>query len=232
MKLALLNSNTTLNIVQFNSTAIQFNTDFTLDIHATTPELLGDLSSALITLNTDEGSEILRGIITEFTFYVSHLHGYSYQIIAQSLLFPFSLDLHTRFYRNMTLEDILRKVLVSAQFDLSFDLKDDFPVLPQIVQYKETDLAFVERFMVYYGLLGKCETNGKTCVYRISDRLSAFEVGAYPNFPYAPNSKVHEAGVMLSYQKAQLQPDHFIFTEFDASNPSQSFQLELFSNVK
>jgi hypothetical protein len=74
-----------------------------VDIQATTPELLGDLSTALINLNTDEGSEILRGIITEFSFYVSHLNGYCYHFIVQSLLFPLSLDLHTRFYRKTRL---------------------------------------------------------------------------------------------------------------------------------
>jgi uncharacterized protein involved in type VI secretion and phage assembly len=231
MKLTLLNRNISLDVVQFNSTAIAFNSDFTVNIQATTPELLGEVSNVFITLNTDEGSEILRGIITEFSFYISHLNGYCYHFIVQSLLFPFSVDLHTRVYRNMTAEDILRKVLVSAKFDVSVDLKDALAVLPQIVQYKETDLTFVLRLMSYYGLLGKFEVKGKTCVYRIAYRLSAFDIGACPNFPYAPHSKAHAAPVMFSYlQKTELKPSHFVFTEFDATQPNQSFKLETISN--
>ena len=231
MKLTLLNTNTTLSVVQFKSTEIAFNTDFTADIYAVTPSTLGDLTNTIAALTTDEGVELLRGVVTVVDFYVSHLRGYCYHFMLQSLLFPFSLEWHTRVHRNMTAEDILRKVLVSSGFQLAFDISNPLPVIPQVFQYKETDLAFVERFMAYYGLLGKFEPNGKTCIYRITDRLSAFDVGACPNFPYAPNSKQHEAPVMLAYhEQYELQQDHFVFTEFDANNPLQSFSLETTPN--
>ena len=68
-------------------------------------------------------------------------------------LFLLGLSRHARVFTGMKVPDILEEVLAGAGLtDYELRLSRDYPVRPHVSQYKESDLAFLERLMEHDGI--------------------------------------------------------------------------------
>ncbi|MGL6211283.1 MAG: type VI secretion system Vgr family protein, partial [Paracoccaceae bacterium] len=104
---------------------------------------------------------------------------------------------NSRIFHDKTIEDIIGTVLreyAGLQYsDHKFAVQGGLPTLEYVVQYRETDLAFVRRLLEEYGLNFhlKMEENKQTLI--MSNSNDGFVTVPGPARPFVPVAGVHEA---------------------------------------
>lgn len=107
----------------------------------------------LVTLETHGRNRFFHGLLTE-----AHWSGvrdglYSYRLVLRPWLWLLTRFADCRFFQEMTVPDILRKVFEEAGFsDYEFRLAQNYPKLEFCVQYRETHFNFVSRLMEEFGI--------------------------------------------------------------------------------
>ena len=78
---------------------------------------------------------------------------YGYQFVLRPWLFLLSKASDCRIFSNMKPTEVIQKVFTDRGFnDFRLNVKDDYPKVTYITQYRETDLNFVFRLMEEFGI--------------------------------------------------------------------------------
>ena len=106
----------------------------------------------------------------------------------------------SRIFMDQSVQDMATKVLedagLGAGTDFEFDLTASYPTREYAVQYEESDLAFVQRWLEHEGVFFFFENDGTNEVLRLGD-----ETGSYKpvnpqasSFPYRPEGASQSSG--------------------------------------
>lgn len=94
-----------------------------------------------------------NGVLTESEWIGKHEGLHHYRLKLQPWFFLLSFTANCRFFQDMSVTDIIRKVFTEAGFtDFLFRTGETYEKIEYCVQYRETDFAFVSRLMEHYGI--------------------------------------------------------------------------------
>ncbi|EMD1658714.1 type VI secretion system Vgr family protein [Pluralibacter gergoviae] len=127
------------------------------------------------------GQKVVPGVVTHFKRIGGSRDQAKYQITLEPFLSLLRNQFRThRFFVNKSVADVVEEVLRDhglKEWEYHFVLKADYPVREQINQYRESDLAFIERLLsevgIFYFFTLHPET--QTEVVNFGDKQSAWQ---------------------------------------------------------
>jgi type VI secretion system secreted protein VgrG len=94
-----------------------------------------------------------NGVVTEANYTGGVFGLFGYQLVLRPWLYLLSRASDCRIFTNMKPDDIITKVFDDRGFsDYRKNLKEDYPKVTYLTQYRETDLNFVLRLMEEFGI--------------------------------------------------------------------------------
>ena len=129
------------------------------------------------------GQKVVHGVVTHFKRISGSRDQATYQIIIEPFLSLLRKQFRThRFFVNKSVPEVVTEVsqehgLKGWEYD--FTLKADYPKREQINQYKENDLAFIERLLAEVGIFYffTLQPDTQTEVVHFADKQSAWTFG-------------------------------------------------------
>jgi len=129
------------------------------------------------------GQKVVHGVVTHFKRISGSRDQAMYQIIIEPFLSLLSKQFRThRFFVNKSVPEVVAEVLQEhglKDWEYEFTLKVDYPKREQINQYKENDLAFIERLLAEVGIFYffTLQPDTQTEVVHFADKQSAWTFG-------------------------------------------------------
>lgn len=144
--------------------------------------------SATLTMGTGPlmgliGQKVVHGVVTHFKRISGSRDQATYQIIIEPFLSLLRKQFRThRFFVNKSVPDVVAEVMQEhglKGWEYEFTLKADYPKREQINQYKESDLAFIERLLAEVGIFYffTLQPDTQTEVVHFADKQSAWMFG-------------------------------------------------------
>jgi len=109
---------------------------------------------ATITVAMNEKTQHFNGYITKVTQTPSELDEQAYTLTVNSFLYYLDQEPRKRIFENLSIIDIVLKICKDNKY-YDLDIKKiakQYSPIKYIVQYNETDLAFMQRLLVNYGI--------------------------------------------------------------------------------
>jgi type VI secretion system secreted protein VgrG len=110
---------------------------------------------ATLTLMRDDEPVRIHGLIADIEQGGRTADWVAYRVSLVPRVWLLSLNYQSRVFQNMTVEEIVTKVLKDAGFstdDYRFALSETYPAREYCVQYRETDLNFIRRLLEFEGI--------------------------------------------------------------------------------
>ncbi|WP_428945851.1 type VI secretion system Vgr family protein [Pantoea sp. FN060301] len=129
------------------------------------------------------GQKVVHGVVTHFKRISGSRDQATYQIIIEPFLSLLRKQFRThRFFVNKSVPEVVTEVLQEhglKGWEYEFTLKTDYPKREQINQYKENDLAFIERLLAEVGIFYffTLQPDTRTEVVHFADKQSAWTFG-------------------------------------------------------
>ena len=129
------------------------------------------------------GQKVVHGVVTHFKRISGSRDQATYQIIIEPFLSLLRKQFRThRFFVNKSVPEVVTEVLQEhglKGWEYDFTLKADYPKREQINQYKENDLAFIERLLAEVGIFYffTLQPDTQTEVVHFADKQSAWTFG-------------------------------------------------------
>ncbi|WP_062749463.1 type VI secretion system Vgr family protein, partial [Erwinia persicina] len=129
------------------------------------------------------GQKVVHGVVTHFKRISGSRDQATYQIIIEPFLSLLRRQFRThRFFVNKSVPEVVTEVLQEhglKGWEYEFTLKADYPKREQINQYKEDDLAFIERLLAEVGIFYffTLQPDTQTEVVNFADKQSAWTFG-------------------------------------------------------
>ncbi|ASD60164.1 TPA: type VI secretion system Vgr family protein [Enterobacter asburiae] len=129
------------------------------------------------------GQKVVHGVVTHFKRISGSRDQAMYQIIIEPFLSLLRKQFRThRFFVNKSVPEVVTEVLQEhglKGWEYEFTLKADYPKREQINQYKESDLAFIERLLAEVGIFYffTLQPDTQTEVVHFADKQSAWTFG-------------------------------------------------------
>ncbi|MCQ4095083.1 type VI secretion system tip protein VgrG [Erwinia persicina] len=129
------------------------------------------------------GQKVVHGVVTHFKRISGSRDQATYQIIIEPFLSLLRRQFRThRFFVNKSVPEVVTEVLQDhglKGWEYEFTLKADYPKREQINQYKENDLAFIERLLAEVGIFYffTLQPDTQTEVVHFADKQSAWTFG-------------------------------------------------------
>ncbi|MCZ0737642.1 type VI secretion system Vgr family protein [Phreatobacter sp. AB_2022a] len=147
-----------LNLVRFDGHEA-ISTAFDYAIEAVSTEAGLDFDKALgrncaVTFHTyGKAQRHFNGVLTESEWLGKRGGLHHYRLKLQPWFSLLGFTANCRFFQDMSVTDIIRKVFTEAGFsDFLFKTSESYEKIEYCVQYRESDLAFVSRLMEHYGI--------------------------------------------------------------------------------
>jgi len=134
-----------------------------------------------------------------------------------------------KIYQNLTVQAIADEVLQQNAINFEWRLKNSYKTWEYVVQYGETDLAFLLRLLGHEGIYFWFEhsVNGEKLI--LGDHFSVHESFAgYETIPYyAPDvARANEDHFYAWHASRIAEPGKFVHTSYDFEQPSKDLKTE------
>jgi type VI secretion system secreted protein VgrG len=109
--------------------------------------------SASFIFNRGEEDPIkVHGIISYFEQYGKSNEYSFYKVLLVPTLWRLSLNFQNVVFEDFKLQELIELILNKSSIDYKMDLKNSYPLLEYIVQYRETDFNFLNRKLEHFGI--------------------------------------------------------------------------------
>ncbi len=188
-------------------------------------------NSATLSMNWGSQTLYLHGIVSEFYRTAATQNDMSYQATVRSPLYPLHKNINNRVFVNQNTPAIVSSVLNSAglsseQFEL--DLTATYEAHEFIVQYQESDYAFICRLLARAGIFFTFESDDQQTLIKFTDDSTKRpEMPALPLLDYHPQSgtaRQQESVYQLSPQ-ARLLPAQVRVSDYNYQTPSTRLEV-------
>ncbi|MGT2475782.1 type VI secretion protein Vgr [Paraburkholderia steynii] len=200
-------------------------------------DLLGQDISVAIDLPS-EGERQINGIVTAFRLLApgdkTRNRMARYEAMVRPRLWLLTRASHCRFFHEMTVPDIIAKVLQDYDVDMSNKCSATYPSLEHCAQYRETDFAFVSRLMEHEGIYYYFEHKGGKHTLVMTDSADVHaSIDHYATISYDGwYEPVQEKECVYQWSSgAELQTGKYEVNEYDFEKPSSSNQQGLLSRA-
>ena len=166
----------------------RFEIDLVSDDPAISFNQVIDQPATLTMYRGDDPSEV-NGIVVDFE--QSHEAGgqsefrYAYRAVLVPRLWRLSLSFQSRVFPNRSVPEIVTSILSDASVDVSNKLSRSYTPREYTTQYKETDLAFVQRLLEFEGIRYHFEHRGQREILVLSDGGSVGAIDGDPVVLYS-----------------------------------------------
>src|SRR3569833_2311639 len=136
-------------------------------------KFIGDKVTA--ELQMDDGTfRYFNGYVTEAALIATFKRHARYRLTLRPFLFLLTARTNSRIFQNKTVPAIVKALLSEHGFtDLESPLEGDYPTLEYVVQYRESDFAFISRLMEASGIYYYFKHHEDSHVMVLSDAESA-----------------------------------------------------------
>ncbi|WP_448565340.1 type VI secretion system Vgr family protein [Thalassotalea ganghwensis] len=184
----------------------QFTVDVLTEELVSAEQVIG--KNATFTIVWGLADRTISGIVSQLLARGQSHQGYHYTVTLNSPLILLHHKRSNRVFTELTIEEILTKVFEKSGFPMEcLDIKAQGPKIDMLVQYNETDLAFVDRVMRKYGMVyGVIEQNGKAVVTITNDSSAFVKASETLDLAYqAPTGTVRASeSIFAISKKSQL----------------------------
>ena len=200
-----------------------------------TPQDVVDKPCCITIWHDGEAQQYLRGIVRRFSTGDTGSKYTGYSLVMVPSLLRLSLRHNSRIFQKKSVPDIITSLLSEMGIeDVSFQLKDQHLVRDYCVQYRETDLAFVQRIAAEEGLYYFFEHTQKKHLLHFCDNSEAAlfieklsTTGQGTSFSVEYNSSTG-GSAPVSYIRsfkysAQSEPASVQLKDYSFLNPHYSF---------
>lgn len=162
------------------------------------------LKSASLTMGTGSlqglvDQKVVHGVVTDFSRISSSADEAKYRLTLEPSLALLDKQFRThRFFVNKSVQDVVTQILEEHGFkgwEYEFALKQTYPKREQINQYKESDLAFIQRLLSEVGIFYffSLQADTQTEVVHFADKQCAYAFGK--TLPLSHPSGMSDSGV-------------------------------------
>ncbi|HTV24732.1 MAG TPA: type VI secretion system tip protein TssI/VgrG [Polyangiaceae bacterium] len=203
---------------------------YELDLTATDPDV--DFGAVLGQPMTVE-LELHDGSARQFTGYVTELSlagGVGRKVLYRAVLRPWLMLMDyrktCRIFQNITAPDVIKDLFRAAGFsDFEDRLSESYRTWEYLVQYRESDFAFISRLMEQEGIYYYVRHDGGLHVVVLSDSRSAHDpIAAAESLPYFPPEEQRRDREHIDHWqlRRQIRPGAVAASDFDFTRPRMS----------
>jgi type VI secretion system secreted protein VgrG len=152
-----------------------------------------------------------------------------YEVILAPKLWHASRCSDFKIWQNLDVRGIVDAVLAQNALRYEWRLKNSYKTWEYLVQYNETDFAFISRMLEHEGIYYWFEHGeaGETLI--LGDHFSTHEpFGGYARIPfYPPDAARADEDHYFSWQSARVpEPGRFVHSDYDFKRPSLDLTTE------
>jgi type VI secretion system secreted protein VgrG len=137
-------------------------------------------------LGSRDGSRAVAGVVTRFAVVMSdHAGAIAYRMTLQSRFALLELSRLSRTFSDETIPAIIEKVVGKVGFTVKKPLVGTYDPMKYVVQYQETDAAFVRRLCEEHGLYFRFEASDQDEVFVLEDDSTGADAGLTPSLTVA-----------------------------------------------
>ena len=206
-----------------------YSTPFEISLLLSSPQSAVNFSDVLdnqATLSIWRNGELLRsvsGMVSSFEQGDSGFRQTFYRMEINPELWRLGLRRNSRIFQNESPIDILQSLLTeNGVTQYRFDLRHEHPPREFCVQYRETDLAFLQRLSAEEGLTYYFEQDGGQTKLIFSDDAQTLNNGNAVSLPYNLNKKaqLQETVVTAFNRSERVRPSEVKLKDYTFKNPS------------
>ena len=206
-----------------------YSTPFEINLLLSSPQSAVNFSDVLdnqATLSIWRNGELLRsvsGMVSSFAQGDSGFRQTFYRMEINPELWRLGLRRNSRIFQNESPIDILQSLLTeNGVTQYRFDLRHEHPPREFCVQYRETDLAFLQRLSAEEGLTYYFEQDGGQTKLIFSDDAQTLNNGNAVSLPYNLNKKaqLQETVVTAFNRSERVRPSEVKLKDYTFKNPS------------
>ena len=184
--------------------------------------------ATLVLLRHDGEPSPVHGLIADFRQRAYTSGSYAYEATLVPRLWLLSLNHQSRVFQNVTVEAIVSEVLKQAGFgtrDYRFSLRASLPTREYCVQYRETDLNFIQRLLEHEGIYYFFEhpASGGEVVVFTDDRAESPDIDGQRALEFHPGAGLvtaDEADFVREFTaQRQLVPGTVVLKDYNYRTP-------------
>ncbi|KYG11087.1 hypothetical protein BE21_08740 [Sorangium cellulosum] len=149
-----------------------------------------------VVLDAPAGTRVIVGVVTRFVVIASdHEHRRAYRMTLASRFALLALTRRARSFQELTAPEIVEQVARGGGYTtVRKDLHASYPKLRFVVQYQESDAAFIRRVCEEHGLYFRFEPNGdgNDEIFVLEDDSTAAEDATPDGIPLVPRSALDD----------------------------------------
>jgi len=204
-------------LYQFGVGVVVHKEDFDMDAVVRAP--------ATLKADLGEGAPpwLVHGIIASMELLHSWEGSMLYRAVVVPRLWELTHSVHSRVYTDNTIVEIIEAVLKhNGISDYVLKLRESYPKREHVCQYKETDYAFISRWMEREGIYFYFDHEGDTDKLVISDELSGHDLSRQAPVRYVPLAR-DDTMVLDAFDRfrctSSALPQTVLLTDYDYLNP-------------
>jgi type VI secretion system secreted protein VgrG len=203
---------------------------YELQLTTTDPDIdfasvLGQTMTVKLELQDGKAREF-TGHVTEFSLAGGSGRNVMYRAVLRPWLMLMDYRKNCRIFQQQTVPDVIKQMFRDAGFsDFEERLTESYRTWDYMVQYRESDFAFVSRIMEQEGIYYYLKHTGGVHVVVLSDSRSAHEpVPGYEKVPYFPPEEQRRERDHLDAWNLtrRIQPGVVAASDFDFTRPRTS----------
>ena len=174
---------------------------------------------ATLTVSGPE-TRIIKMKVHEASFLGNHADSMRWTVRLYDAMFPLSLTLDTRKFRNLSAQGIIEQILGEHGVAHRWKLRKDPPVRKYCAQYRESNLAFVERLLEFEGIWYSVEDDASVLLCDWSPGAELVRGGAEIGFIEAAQGMSRgEVGVHEARRGARVAPGRVTLADHNWKRP-------------
>ena len=170
----------------------------------------------------------IHGVVSEYQIFDQAAERALVVVAVTPRLAHVGLSLHSRVFTKKSPIEVITAVLegagLAAGTDFAFELDGSYAALEHVCQYKESDLAFISRWMEREGLYYFFDHGGDVDKLVVTDHKSKHEQGPDEPVRYVPRAASHGAHVANGFDRFRsrrvVQPSAVRCTDYDYTRPA------------
>ncbi|VAX01642.1 hypothetical protein MNBD_GAMMA22-2051 [hydrothermal vent metagenome] len=231
----------TFAVLEYQSSNYAISKDFKFCINTIGKEVIApeELIGKKATLITKRGSneQLVHGIITGMQYLRKLVDGYEHILILQSPISGLQHNSHNRVFLNKDIKMIVEEVLLGAGIaaaDIKFKTRKQYLQNEFIVQYHETDLAFLQRMIAFHGIYFRFVFEPLQTIITFYDNNEDLpQISGNSTLEYIPQSGTlrHYETIYAMRQSSQLLTESSYLKDYNYRTPEAALESKQSNNT-
>ena len=165
----------------------------------------------------------IDGIVTQAQYAGVSGRYAQYQLTLNPWVYLLTQTRNSRIYQQQSLPDVIRSVLEAYHYPVEWRLANTYPVRDYVVQYAESDYAFIARLLSEAGINYHFQHHNDKHTLILSDHLGAYspsDSAAYHTLSvYPPQLKLQEEYIHSLTHYQRITPAHTELADYQFKTP-------------